>query len=128
MEIIRHSEMREDVTYSRSFVWKDMPTAGFGFPCDEHGNLEPTDNPFAKENLEGCLSGKFDVIDKGIEKCVNRYREPAIGKCECGVELTLNDPLDNYCECGRCYNSSGQKVTPSSECDEQGNHLADYYD
>ena len=120
--------MREDVTYSRCFVWKDMPTAGFGFPCDEHGNLEPTDNPYAKENREGCLSGKFDVIDKGIEKYVNRYREPAIGKCECGAELTLNDPLDNHCECGRCYNSSGQSVTPSSECDEQGNPLADYYD
>tara|TARA_R110002020_G_scaffold63232_2_gene169051 strand:+ start:267 stop:590 length:324 start_codon:yes stop_codon:yes gene_type:complete len=105
-----------------------MPTAGFGFACDEHGNLEPIDNPYGKENREGCLSGKFDVIDKGIEKYVNRYCEPAIGKCSCGEELALHDPLDNQCDCGKCYNSSGQLVTPSWECDEQGNPLADYYD
>jgi hypothetical protein len=50
-------------------------------------------------------------------------RSPAEGRCNCGRIVVLEDPLDNFCDCGRCYNSSGQEVTASSQCDDQGNPL-----
>jgi hypothetical protein len=53
-------------------------------------------------------------------------RSPAEGRCNCGKMVILDDPLDNQCDCGRCYNSGGQEVTPSWECDEQGNPYADF--
>lgn len=50
---------------------------------------------------------------------------PAEGFCTCGTLVMLSDPLDNVCDnCGRCYNSSGQMVTPSWQCDEQGEPYA----
>ena len=43
-------------------------------------------------------------------------------ECICGQEIELYDPLDNVCDdCGQCYNAFGQQVTPSWECDDQGN-------
>jgi hypothetical protein len=44
------------------------------------------------------------------------WMEPATGVCQCGAQMVLSDPLDNLCFCGRCYNMSGQEVTPSWEC------------
>ena len=35
---------------------------------------------------------------------------PAVGECECGRAVTLDDPLDNVCDCGHIYNMSGQEV------------------
>ncbi len=52
----------------------------------------------------------------------------AIGKCSCGRKLTLYYALDNECSCGKCYNSSGQSVTPSYQCDAQGNPIDYDYD
>ena len=47
---------------------------------------------------------------------------PAIARCTCGESIELSDPLDNTCyDCGRTFNSSGQEVTPSWQCDRQGN-------
>lgn len=47
---------------------------------------------------------------------------PAEALCACGHTVVLSDPLDNICDfCQRCYNMSGQEVTPSWECDAQGN-------
>lgn len=49
---------------------------------------------------------------------------PAVARCTCGAEVDLGHPLDNVCDaCGRCFNMSGQEVTPSWQCDEQGNPL-----
>jgi hypothetical protein len=47
----------------------------------------------------------------------------AIARCSCGRKLHLYNSLDNECSCGKCYNSSGQSVVPSWECDEQGNPI-----
>ena len=64
---------------------------------------------------------------------ITKHREgpndPAEMKCDCGATIVLYDPMDNYCDnCDRCYNSSGQSVTPSYQCDETGVPYADYID
>ena len=120
MEIIRDRETITRTIYYRGFCYIDEPDAGFSFPCDEHGNIGEL-NPVAAENLRKCLAGEYEVNDKGIQGYTNRYTEPAAGKCSCGREVTLPNPLDNTCSCGLCYNGSGQEVTPSWLCDAQGN-------
>ena len=58
---------------------------------------------------------------KIVEDGPQTWVEPATGKCSCGAEVVLSDPLDNVCpSCGRCYNSSGQAVSPSWDYDESG--------
>lgn len=42
--------------------------------------------------------------------------EPATGRCACGAVVLLEDPMDNFCECGRCFNMSGQEVIPMADC------------
>ena len=44
------------------------------------------------------------------------HMDPATGVCVCGEEVILRDPLDNPCDCGLCYNMSGQEVVPSWQC------------
>lgn len=54
---------------------------------------------------------------------------PALLRCDCGAEVVLSDGLDNFCDgCDACYNMSGERVTPSSECNEYGEPYSDYYD
>lgn len=108
--IIKHSERKESFTYSRNFDWRNEPGSGFGFDCDERGNIiEPT-NKAAHENLRKCLSGEYDVVDLGVRQYVNRWTEPAIGKCHCGREVELSNALENECACGRLFNMSGQEL------------------
>ena len=113
----RHTEY----TYGLFFCRKGE-TGGFSFPCDIKGNIF-TDKlePIALESLRDCQDRtQFDP------PVVHTYqnRVPATGRCGCGRLVSLDNPLDNPCDCGACYNMSGQQVTPSWECNEQGEPLA----
>lgn len=116
----------ETVTHYLEFVYSDDSGCGYSFPCSESGVLIPLDNPDAIANYERCSSGADGIVSKGILTLTNRYRAPAEGECSCGRTVYLHDPLDNECKCGNCYNMSGQSVTPSWKCDEQGNPYDDY--
>ena len=66
------------------------------------------------------------IIERGKRWKGNRLMgfgpSPAVARCHCGGEVELSDPLDNQCgQCKRWFNSSGQEVVPSHECDEEGN-------
>ena len=98
---------------------------GYSFPCDESGVIFPLDNEAAKDNFKRCLSGEDGITFDGLKTHTNSYRAPAEALCTCGRTVYLDDPLDNECECGKCYNMSGQQVTPSWQCDEQGNPYED---
>ena len=117
MKIIKESELKTNVEYCVEWDCPWEPGSGWSFDCDKNGNvLKPN------ENLDKLKSGKLEGIYKGIKKYSWTYLESAIGKCDCGCEVELHDPLDNVCSnCGECFNSSGQNVTPSWKCDNQGN-------
>lgn len=125
MEIISRREVVNAIAYFRSFSWRNDPGSGFSFPCDKDGNIDPLTNDAAIENFEGCVSGKFDVIDNGIEKSEWTYVNPTIGRCDCGEEIPL-DGFTNTCDCGRDYNSAGQLLAPRSQWGEEtGEYLSD---
>lgn len=94
--------------------------SGFAFPCDPDGTIHHL-NPAAQDSLDYCLKHpeKFDPPE--VQHREWSHFEYAVAQCHCGRKITLSDPLDNTCECGRCFNMSGQEVIPSWECDAQGN-------
>ena len=109
--IIKHRERKAETTYDRVFHWKTDAGSGFSFPCDKNGNLLNL-NPAAKEYLEKCLNGTFDVIDDGICPYTHSWTEPAEARCHCGHVIQLAS-FTNTCEkCGRDYNMSGQDLAP----------------
>ena len=121
MKIITERKRIEVINYSRSFTWTNDPSAGFGFPSDENGNVDVTQlSATGRENYKKCTNGTFDVRDQGVITMRHHYTEPATGKCDdCGRTVELFDPLTNECECGALYNMSGQRLAPRSQWEER---------
>ena len=97
MEIIKQPEHKRTVLYTREFDDAKNPDSGRGlsFDCDENGEVFRFNENAFQCFLE-CIEGKHCVIDKGLKKNVTFYRSPAVGKCDCGREVELYDPLDNF--------------------------------
>ena len=120
-KIIRERRTIETVEHHQTYVWRDTPGAGFSFDCNEQGVIDESKlQPAAVENLAFCRANPDQIADAGIRTYRNTYRAPAELLCDCRRIVFLNDPLDNDCTCGRCYNMSGQQVINSRDCDEQG--------
>jgi len=114
LEFISRRTRVETTTYSRVFDWAGATGAGFAFECDAQGYiaLGPL-SPAGKLNLERCLTGEYDVIDRGIETYTHAYWDPAVVRCDCGERIYLDDPLTNACDaCGLLCNGSGQRLAP----------------
>ena len=113
------SEYRTEVEYELAF--DDGANNGFGFPCDEHGNVSP-DMPIpAQNNLAYCLEHpeKFERWNE-VVKYERRVRIPAHGKCSCGREVHLYDAYLGACscECGKWYNLFGQELLPPEQWED----------
>jgi hypothetical protein len=126
MKIIRRSAQRTSITYSLNFTWRGDSGAGFYFPCDKDGIVDLEAAPeAARRNLASCLSGEFNVVAEGVQVLENAWREPAVGRCDCGREVELAG-FTNTCECGLEYNSAGQQLAPREQWGEEtGEHPAD---
>jgi hypothetical protein len=130
MKIVRNSEFVRSVSYAHVFNWAEYGAerfrCGFGFDCDSEGEVLNL-NPAAQKNYVACLTGAVDgkpVIDLGIERREHEYREPAIGRCDCGCNVTL-DGFTNTCDCGADYNSAGQRLAPREQWGEETGETAD---
>lgn len=56
----------------------------------------------------------------------NSNLDPRVKVCDdCGSKIQLTAPLDNDCQCGACYNLSGQRVMSSDDCRWDGHPLED---
>jgi hypothetical protein len=128
-EIIRERRRIITTEYERVFSWRNDPDSGFGFPCDEHGNLLEGLQAPGLENYQKCLSGEYDVIDHGVELLEYASVEPAVLRCDCGAEVLLWDAFLETCgRCGRDYNGNGQLLAPRSQWGEEtGESLADIF-
>lgn len=113
MTIIRKPNRVTQTSYIKFYAYKNDRNAGFSFPCNKEGVVDlSTLNKDALVNYNACVEGKYDMRDPEIVDVSNKYIEPAIGKCTCGKEIELGDPMNNSCSCDRNYNSSGQEVLP----------------
>jgi len=115
MKIISPRQTIETVRYELFFEVE--PGAGYSFDCDKNGNVFIDElSDCALKNYRDCLRWK-NPRSRVIE-LKSSYRQPALGECECGRTVALEDPLTNECECGRLYNMAGHELAPRSLWEE----------
>lgn len=107
-ELIKERELVTKVEYWKEYSWKDNPSAGFSFPCDEKGNIEVT--PYNCENIKiaeiKTKSGELIFMGVNTREC--SFYTPAIYKCHCGRKVEVEG--DTKCKCGQWYNAFGQEL------------------
>lgn len=116
IKIISKRTRRFDTSYEVFFG--TGPGAGFGFECDENGNIFfDRLSKIGKSSYKDCIEAGYP---KSIQKFKSEYVDPAVGLCECGHEVVLYDALTNECEhCGRLYNMCGQELAPEASWEEK---------
>jgi hypothetical protein len=130
IEIISEVSFTVEVEFVREFLRPDRGS-GFCFPVTEDG-IPLNKNPASAENWARCTADPLPpdlagLIDCGIQRREWETRHPAIGRCTCGREVTL-DAFTCPCDCGRDYNSSGQLLAPRSQWGEEtGEHWTECY-
>lgn len=114
MKIIQHSRRVKVEQYYLFFEDRECLGAGFSFECDREGNiLLDKIHPAGRENLEKCLSGEYNVENRGVRDCSYSYLEHMTIQCECGERFQLCSIHTNECEkCGILYNGYGQELAP----------------
>ena len=104
-------------------VFDDGGNNGYGFPCDENGNLLDNLTDAAINNYKLCLEHpeKFarfnEIIKHECRTCDNAY-----GTCDCGNKVELFNEYMGACQCDQCgqwYNLFGQKLLPPTAWEEE---------
>ncbi len=114
MQIIDEGGWEEQEIIELEFPRSDVEGSSFAFPCDTNGDVTNL-NPDAQRNYEKCIKGEVPVYPGRIRRWTNRYKNPRLGKCDCG-ETVILDSFTCECEkCGQLYNSSGQKLAPPEQ-------------
>lgn len=111
------SEPKEEVWYEK--VYDDGDNNGYGFPCDEDGNLYPMSDAVL-ENLNYCKSHPAEFLRSGeVVRFCNSYMDLPHGRCKCGEEVYLTGGYygATECSCGRWYNLYGQELMPPEQWD-----------
>jgi len=127
IKIISHGRRVEDIEYYIFYEWAEELGSGFMFPCNQDGDINFNGmEQVALDNYEKCENGEYEVVYQGMQRSVNRYWEPAIGKCSCGKEVVLESNT-NQCEsCRSYYNMIGQQLSDPREWGEEtGEHYTD---
>lgn len=129
IEIIQEAHHEKSTEHRRQFEPVDRCNGSFySFPCDAEGNCEPFACPEAAINYTRCLQQVTDgtLIDKGVQSWGQTYFVPAVGRCHCGTEITLDSFTCTCDDCGRDYNQSGQELAPRWQWGEEtGESLSD---
>jgi len=141
MKIIQERETITKVYYHHMFN-HDGDDTGAGlllFDCDENGRPFFSTwncvtgrwefNSTSAERYYQAVAGEVDgkkVIDHGIQPYTRSWKEPKIGKCECGETVELENFTNTCSQCYADYDSSGNRLAPRSQWgEESGEHLSD---
>ncbi len=117
-------ERVKTVWYELNFWYKDDPGAGFGFPCNERGEILADEmTKEAVENYEWCMAHpeRFGTFNH-LSTRVDYYKPNAHGTCVCGEEVELYDQYMGACECPKCgrwYNLFGQSLLPPDQWENE---------
>ncbi len=106
-----------------NLVFDDGHHNGFGFPCDDKGQIFKDLSPEAYANYNFCLEHpeRFSRFNK-VVKSEYRVKVPAFGTCHCGAKVELVNMYHGACQCEKCgqwYNLSGQELLPPEEWQEE---------
>lgn len=127
MQIIKPRQRRERTTYTLFFRYIDDDQSGFAFPCDEHGNVDVQAlQPIGRKSLEDCRGPEAALYEAPtIEKNVTRWTEPAVGRCDCGANVSLGNFTNTCSRCGADYNGSGQRLASREQWGEETGESVD---
>lgn len=118
-EIIRPAYTGRMSKQQLEYRYRTEPEAGFAFDY-EHG--KPIfKHPAAKMNYEWCQQHPEDVECLGVTTQKWSYEVPALARCECGEETTLEDRYYGCSQCphcGRWHAMGGYEVNPPEEWTE----------
>lgn len=117
-----HPRERKTITEYR-LVFDDGARNGFGFPCNEDGDLLYDLNGYALKNYKECMDHPEKFVRWNTVIPEHRtFTENAYGTCECGRKVILYDQYMGACECecGRWYNLFGQELMPPSNWEWEG--------
>jgi hypothetical protein len=113
IEILSRRQRVETEYFRLDFDCISVRGAGYSFDCTKDGTVLG-DEFRTKEEREAAVAevtAHPDYEGPFLRTYTHSYMEPAVGRCECGASVTLQDPLDNECEeCHRWYNMVGQEV------------------
>jgi hypothetical protein len=132
MKIVKHSRFVEVVEHTRQFTYPNQPDPyrGYGFTCDAEGNVDEAKlYPAGLSAYRECLAGAVDghpIEDRGVQTFRRTEREPAIGRCDCGAQVTLGNFTNTCSRCEADYNQAGQRLAPRAQWGEEtGEHWTD---
>ena len=112
IEIINPRHTEEIVDYRIEFT--DIDGNGCSFPCDENGTLLPFATDAAEKNYNNSLAHpELFAIYNEFKTYRRTFTAPAIARCHCGSNVTLENQYQGACECpacGRWYNLFGQEL------------------
>ena len=117
-------EREKIVEHEIEFLYTEDDGSGFGFPCDERGNvLDAEMTKEAWENYRWCLEHpeKFAVYNE-MKTRVRYYTPDAHGTCSCGEEVELHNQYMGACQCPKCgrwYNLFGQSLLPPEAWEDE---------
>lgn len=122
VEFVRQRKEHERVAFSLWYDFIHKPGCSYSFPCDEDGTpLLDQMGEALRDSLEYCQRMTALFKKPVVLKQVSRWVEPAVLRCDCGEEVAVEpDPYGtvNCHACGRLYNSSGQRLNPRSQWEE----------
>lgn len=121
---LRITSRRQRIPATEYFLVFDVDHGSFMFACDELGNMTSP----SPAGLEIAELARKQGLNGYVQAYTRHTVKPAEGKCGCGRTVYLSDPMDNVCDCGACYNMSGQQVIPSWELTDDGYPSHPWYD
>lgn len=124
-EYLTRRERIEETEFRHEYERKDMPGAGFSFPCREDGTPILHEGNTANWNL--CQSDADRIVDLGIKRWTRVYWQDASIRCDrCRSTIWLTGFTNTCDRCGADYNQSGQLLAPRSQWGEEtGESVAD---
>jgi hypothetical protein len=127
-KIISERKTVEEIYYRLDFEYPNEKGCGFSFPCDKDGNLSDDMQQAAIDNYNWCIANPDKINNLGVQKHINRYRQPAILLCDCGEKIELYGNTNTCDKCEADYNMFGQKLAPRSQWGyETGESWCDCY-
>jgi hypothetical protein len=128
LEIIKERTVRKEKSYWINFDNKEDTTCGYIFPAksDETPAWDQMGEEATRNFYECSLN--FDVYNRWFEEREHTIVEPAVGKCHCGREVSLDCDYAYrgavQCDCGQWYNLFGQSLVDPEYWEDDD----DYYD
>ena len=112
IEIINPRHTEEIVDYRIEFT--DEDGNGCSFPCYEIGTLLPFATDATAKNYQNSLAHpEMFAIYNEFKTYKREITIPAVARCHCGSNVTLENQYQGACECpecGRWYNLFGQEL------------------